>query len=279
MRGTMETTDHPRLDIYTVGEGVADKTRLEFLVQLFRPTTLALLDRIAIKLGMVCLDAGCGTGDITFELARRVGAQGKIVGVDLDDVRIEEASREAAAFPLSNVEFRVADIRKKTETPSEFDLIFSRFLIDHVAHPDDVFANMRDMLKPGGILIAECADYSGWYCYPALPAFDRALELLAELRRHTGGAYDFGAKLPVLLLGAGLADVEISVFQLMELAGPLKRWILSTLTGDRAEWMITLDLTTREEIERLLAEIRGHIENPRTVMGTPRFIQSWGYKP
>ena len=84
--------------------------------------------------------------------------------------------------------------------------------------------------------------------------------------------------MPILLLDAGLANVQISTFQHMDLSGRFKRWILSTLTGDRAEWMIALDLATKEEIEEILADIVEHIDNPRTTMGTPRFIQSWGHR-
>ena len=144
-----------QLDIYTIGEGTGDRARLESLAEIFRPTTLSFLDRLDIEPGMACLDVGSGTGDITFELARRVGPNGRVVGVDIDETRVEEARRDAAAFEMSNVEFHVANIRKKTEAPPEFDLVYSRLLIDHVAHPDDVIARMRDTLRPGGVLADE----------------------------------------------------------------------------------------------------------------------------
>ena len=50
-------------------------------------------------------------------------------------------------------------------------------------------------------------------------AFDRAVELVSEERRRTGGFPDIGARLPVLFQCAGLADVRMSIFQHMELAG------------------------------------------------------------
>ena len=95
----------------------------------------------------------------------------------------------------------------------EYDLVYSRLLLDNVARPAEVLSAMCGMLKPGGKLVAECTDYSGWYCYPDLAAFDRAVELVSEERTRTGGFPDIGARLPVLFLDAGLADVRMRIFQ------------------------------------------------------------------
>ena len=266
------------LDLYTIGDGKTDSARLQDLTDRVRLTTCSLLDRIDIQPGMSCLDIGCGTADVTFELARRAGPEGRAVGTDIDRYRIEEARKDAAALNLSNVEFLVDDIRKQRGPAPEFDVIYSRFMLDHLAKPDEAIAAMRDRLRPGGVVIAECTDYTGWYCYPAHPAFDRIMTLQAELRRRAGGHPDIGVRLPVLLLDAGLSDVEINIFQWMQMTGPFKRWILMALPKERTDWMIALDIASEEEIERLIVEIIEHIDNPRTTMGSPRCMQVWGYK-
>ena len=269
----------PQLDIYTLGEGAVERRRLDRITEIFRPTTLALLDRVGVRPGMACLDVGCGTGGVAFDLARRVGPEGRVVGLDMDDLRIEEGRREAVAEAVPNVEFRLADIRTVSDPAPEFDLVYSRLLLDNVAHPARALSTMCGMLKPDGKLLAECTDYSGWYCYPGLAAFDRAVELVSEERRRTGGFPDIGARLPVLFLDAGLTDVRMHIFQHMELAGVFKSWMLSTLTPDRAKWIATLGIADEVEVEQVLAEVTRHIENPGTTMGTPRFVQCWGSKP
>ena len=266
------------IDLYTAGDGATDKARLHRLEELFRPTTTALLDRIDIRPGMSCLDVGCGTASVTLDLARRVGPQGRVVGIDIDDARIDDARLEAAAQGLSNVEFRIADIRTEPDAAPEFDVVYSRFVLDHLARPGQAIATMRDMLRPGGVVIAECTDYSAWHCFPALPAFDRAMVLQAELRRRIGGYPDIGLRLPALFVEAGLGDIEISVFQYMQMTGPLKRWILMALPKDRTDWMIAVDLAEEEEIDKLIADLVRHIDDPHTTMGTPRFMQVWGYR-
>ncbi len=47
---------------------------------------------------MVCLDLGCGGRDVTFELARLVGPQGKAVGMDMDGVKLRVAREDAERF-------------------------------------------------------------------------------------------------------------------------------------------------------------------------------------
>ena len=278
MADTADTAE-PQFDLYTVGDGALDRSRLDHLTDIFRPTTLALLDRVGVEPGMACIDVGCGTAGVAFELARRVGPEGRVVGMDIDDLRLDEARTEASERRLSNVEFRVADIRTLSPPEEEFDLVYSRFLVDHVAQPADVVSTMSRMLKPGGTLVMECTDYSGWYCYPGLAAFDRAVELSAQERLRTGGFPDIGARLPVFSLDAGLVDVQMHIFQYMEFDGAFKRWILAALPPGRVQWIVALGIADEAEVNSVLAEVTTHIENPRTTMGTPRFMQCWASKP
>ena len=267
-----------KLNVYSNSDGVDDRGRLDLLARLMRPTTLSLLDRFDIGPGMSCLDAGCGTGDITFELARRVGPRGRVVGNDIDVVRIEENRLEAADRGLSNVEFQVGDVRKSNAGGAAFDLIYSRFLLDHLRQAEDVVHNIADMLKPGGTLIVEGVDYRGWYSYPPLPAFDRLLDLMSRVRDVTGGTPDFGTRMPVMFLNAQFTDIETNVFQYLQLSGEFKGWVMIALPREKAEWIIVAELAERTELEDLVCQVRAHIEDPRTAVGTPRFIQCWGRK-
>lgn len=276
-----DTADNtlPHLDVYTAGDGAVDRSRLEHLTEIFGPTTRALLDRVGVDPGIACMDVGCGIGGVTYELARRVGPGGRVVGLDIDGDRLEEVRKDASALNLPNVDFQVADIRTLSPPEEEFDLVYSRFVLDHLAHPGEAVSTMCRMLKPGGRLVAECTDYTGWYCYPRLAAFDRAVELASQERQRAGGYPDIGARLPAVFLDAGLIEVQMNIFQHMELAGVFKPWVLSSLTPDRTRWMVALGIADEAEVESVLAEVTRHVENPRTTMGTPRVAQCWGSKP
>ena len=61
-------------------------------------------------MGMVCLDAACGGGDVSLDLAGRVGPGGKVVGWDIDETKLGLARREAEEKGLGNLDFQLADI-------------------------------------------------------------------------------------------------------------------------------------------------------------------------
>src|SRR5215831_4707380 len=94
---------------YVIRGGVEGRERLRVLSRVMQPTTLHLLRRAGVRPGMACMDAGCGGGDVAFDLARIVGPEGRVVGVDFDEVKLELARNEAHVQQLSNVEFRKAD--------------------------------------------------------------------------------------------------------------------------------------------------------------------------
>src|SRR5688572_1877812 len=63
------------------------------------------MDRARIAQGSRVLDVGCGCGDTTIELGRRVGPHGRVVGIDVSAPMLELARARAAAAALTNVEF------------------------------------------------------------------------------------------------------------------------------------------------------------------------------
>src|SRR4029450_5082121 len=83
---------------YAIRGGVEGRERLRMLARGMRPFTHGLLDRVGVGAGMSCLDAGCGGGDVTFDLARRVGSTGRVVGIDLDQIKLGLARDEAATL-------------------------------------------------------------------------------------------------------------------------------------------------------------------------------------
>ena len=97
-------------DKYAIKGGVKGRDRLRLLSRVFHDSTLDLLDRIELSPGSTCLDLGCGGGDITVEMARRVGPDGRVIGIDNDPVAIELARAEAADLGLTNIEYQERDV-------------------------------------------------------------------------------------------------------------------------------------------------------------------------
>jgi ubiquinone/menaquinone biosynthesis C-methylase UbiE len=73
---------------YVIRGGAAGRERLRILSRVMHASTTSLFDRVGINDGQLCFDIGCGGGDVTFELARRIGPRGRAVGADIDETRL-----------------------------------------------------------------------------------------------------------------------------------------------------------------------------------------------
>ena len=84
----MSRADGPPAEQYVIRGGQLGYERLTVLARSWQPTTSALFDRVQLGPGMRCLDLGCGSGDVTFEMAERVGPDGSVTGIDMDMVKL-----------------------------------------------------------------------------------------------------------------------------------------------------------------------------------------------
>jgi ubiquinone/menaquinone biosynthesis C-methylase UbiE len=258
---------------YPIRGGTHGRERLRVLSRVMRSSTMALLQRAGIAPGMTCLDAGCGGGDVAFDMARLVAPGGRVIGTDVDDTKLELARAEAAADGLDNVEFRHSDAR--VEIPDEpFDLVHARFLLSHLADPATALANLRASLRPGGVLAVEDVDFSGYFCEPEHAAFRRYIELYTQAAHRKGGDPELGRRLAALVARAGFDDVRMNVVQHASTEGEVK--LISALTMENiADAVIAEGLTDRAETGLLIAELYEFGRRPDTIGATPRIFEVW----
>ena len=131
---------------------------------------------------MVCLDVGCGGGDVSVELARFVAPHGRGVAIDLDEVKIDIARGEAEAQQIANVDFRVANL-EECALREEFDVAHARFVLTHLRNPSEALAKIRTALKPGGVVIVADTNFHGLFSHPENPAVHRYVK---STRRRSG---------------------------------------------------------------------------------------------
>ena len=223
---------------------------------------------------MVCLEAGCGGGDVAFDMARLVRPGGAIVATDIDETKLRLAREEAAQEELTNIEFRLADITKDG-LDREFDFVHARFLLTHLQNPAGALTKMWHAMRPGGIIVIEDIDFTGYFCYPECLAQRRYAELYTETVRRRGADANIGPRLPPLLTAAGFEDVEMNVVQPASTTGDVK--IITPLTMENiADSAVEEGLASREEIDRLIAELYEFANTPGTIGCMPRVFQVWG---
>lgn len=107
------------------------------------------LDLAAPYVGARAVDLGCGFGDTTVELARRVGPTGRAVGLDAAPRFIASACAEARG--IANATFEVADI-EECIPGGPYDLAYSRMGTMFFASPVRALRNVRAALAPRGRL-------------------------------------------------------------------------------------------------------------------------------
>jgi trans-aconitate 2-methyltransferase len=109
-----------------------------------------VLDRLDLNGDERVLDAGCGTGRVTAALLERL-PRGEVVAVDGSPAMVERARERLG----DEIELRVADLLELAlDRPA--DAILSTATFHWIADHERLFARLRDVLKPGGRLVAQC---------------------------------------------------------------------------------------------------------------------------
>ncbi|KAF1952862.1 NAD(P)-binding protein, partial [Byssothecium circinans] len=105
-----------------------------------------------LKEGETVVDLGCGAGFDCFLAARKVGEQGRVIGVDMNEDMLTKARRNAHAANIQNTTFLSAKISSIPLPPDTADVIISNCVINLVPHSSkpQVFTEIHRLLKPGG---------------------------------------------------------------------------------------------------------------------------------
>jgi SAM-dependent methyltransferase len=264
---------------YVIRGGQEGRERLRALARLLVPTTDELLDRVGIASDARCLDVGCGGGDVTVALASRA-PDGRVLGTDLDEAQLALARGEAETAGLTNVEYRVGDVMAPPggDDVGAYDVIYVRFLLTHLPDPAAALGNITAQLAPGGVLIVEDIDFRGHFCDPDVPSFWRMVDWYTRAVQARGCDPNIGPRLPGLLRGAGLVDVDLHVIQPAGYDTDLKE--LQALTLERiADAVLGARLVELPEFEATVDALYAAARDDGVLLSLPRIVQTWGRRP
>jgi len=192
---------------------VREQARLDKMIAPFGAEAMAAL---APRAGEQIIDVGCGCGETSLELGRRVTASGGVHGVDISQPMLARARERAAADGLAHVRFVPADAQTHAFTCDSADAIFSRFGVMFFSEPAVAFANLRQALRSNGRLAFVCwqtAPANPWMAVPMMAAAS-VVPLKPPPPPGAPGPFAFGDRTRVesLLTQAGFRDVGLASF-------------------------------------------------------------------
>jgi len=107
----------------------------------------------SLKEGDVVLDLGSGAGFDCFLAANKVGASGRVIGVDMTPEMLDRARENARKDDYGNIEFRLGEIEHLPVADNSVDVVISNCVINLSPNKPAVFGETFRALKPGGRLM------------------------------------------------------------------------------------------------------------------------------
>lgn len=160
-----------------------------------------------LRPGMAVLDVGCGTGAITVGIARMVGLEGQVLGLDRDDSLLAIARQEHQG--VDNLSFQNGDVLSM-RFEGRFDIVTAARMLQWIGEPDRAIRRMRDAAKTGGYIVVLDYNHEDNSWAPAPPAeFGRFYRAFLEWRTANKWDNRIADRLPRLLHLAGATDVRI----------------------------------------------------------------------
>ena len=104
----------------------------------------------SLKEGEIVLDLGSGAGFDCFLAAKKVGKEGKVIGVDMTPDMIDRARNNARKGNFTNVEFRLGEIENLPAADNSVDVVISNCVINLAPDKSRVFKEAFRVIRPGG---------------------------------------------------------------------------------------------------------------------------------
>lgn len=179
---------------------------------MFAPWAETLLERCHTDDGSRVLDVACGTGIVARRAAPRVGAAGRVVGVDLNEAMLAVA-RTSSADSGQSIDWQQADATDLPFPEESFDVACCQQALQFVADPAAALREMHRVLVPDGSLAVSVwrpLDCHSTYAVMA-DALDRHVGATAGATMRSPFPDWDRSTLRTLVGDAGFRDVELSI--------------------------------------------------------------------
>jgi 2-polyprenyl-3-methyl-5-hydroxy-6-metoxy-1,4-benzoquinol methylase len=267
-------------DPYLLGRVPAEEQRLIQQAADLEGEARWLLDQLDIRPGARAVDLGCGPrGGIVGLLSEHVGPNGTVIGIDNSERFVALSRTYVAEQGLTNVEVRRADASATGLPRNWFDIAHMRLVLVNVPAPESFVEEMVALVRPGGMIASHEADLITHICDPPSSAWDRLIEIHTAHARAHGIDLFIGRRTHRMLADAGLVDVRVKPVVHVYPAGHRRRTILWDFIRNRRDRLVAENFVRDDALHVLLAELKAHLDDDRTLVVSHLFFQVWGRKP
>ena len=268
---TEKTTD------YILGVGDAGAKRLHLLHQVYGPGTERLLSDLGLVQGMRVADVGCGVGTVALWMACQVGQSGSVVCVDNSAEQLALVRQSAEEKRHSNMRYLEANADRIDLADASFDIVYCRFLLDHLEDPLAALAEMRRLVKPQGILVSETIDFTGMTTDPPSSAYSNEVAYMQQLSAVRGVDAGSGMKIHSLFRQIGFPRIEVRLNQPAYLTGEEKRfWEYSVAESIPA--LVDRGFSSLEHMQSRVQALQQVNFDKGILVALPRSVQVWARK-
>lgn len=264
---------------YVLGYRQAEQARLQQQALQLADESAWMFDQIGLAPGAHAVEIGCGPRGCLELLSNRVGAAGRVVGVERSEDAVSLAREFAEQRGLQNVEVLHSDARLTGLPRDSVDLVTARLVLVNIPEPNEVISEAVALVRPGGWVAFHEADYISHICDPPLRAWTTLLDLLLAYSKKHGIDPFIGRKVPRLLREAGLINIQVNPLIHVYPPGHPRRNILPDFAENLRERMLAEKLVSDRQFNDLKTELQRHLDNPGTLVVSHLFVQAWGRKP
>ena len=187
-----------------------------------------------LRPGLRVLDFGCGPGTISVGLAKAI-SPGELHGIDMEASQIDLARSVAEVQGQDNAIFHVGDVTDLPFEDASFDAAHCHNVLMHVPDTSSALAEVKRVLKPGGIVACRELMSQSSFTYPNLGIIRKAWAMLEDLLKADDGHPQIGGELKVHLLDAGFVNVRATASfasystpeEVAFIYGIVEQWFLS----------------------------------------------------
>jgi ubiquinone/menaquinone biosynthesis C-methylase UbiE len=249
------------MSTYIHGTSPEEQARLNALNTLTNQSFISYLGDLSDK---DVADFGCGTGVLMADITKRFPAC-RITGLEVSPDQLRQAGMRLGDVKTATL--KQCDVSTSGLGDHSFDVVYCRYLLEHVIDPVAVAREMIRVTRPGGIVAAQENDLHNVMYYPEVEGMEEVHRQFCILQQEMGGDPFVGRKLFDIFKQAGAKridlDYEPEIYTEYD-PDPYRAWLFNAVSIYRGagQEMLGQGMVDSVLFDTVLADMEKRIHRP-----------------